>query len=149
MAINAIVVMCKDNPHEKRRKELEKQREGDNLTPLDPRNSILLGNGLGHDGKGYYRTASTTESFYPIEQQGSSQYPMHPMTRQEQYGAYHDRSASASTYRDRSSTYHDRSQSSGTISAQSLVHSAVPPAHHETGHHETDSHHEYDYGRQY
>ena len=141
--------MCKDNPHEKRRKELEKQREGDNLTPLDPRNSILLGNGLGHDGKGYYRTASSGETFYPIEQQGSSQYQMHPMTRQEPHGPYHDRSPSA-----------------GTISAQSLVHSAAPLAHetghhetghyetghYDTGHYETGAHHDYDnnsYGRRY
>ena len=133
MAINAIVVVCKDNPHEKRRRELEKRRESNNLTPLDPRNSILLGNGLGHDGKGYYRTAAS-QDFYPIDHQGSSQFQMHPMTRSEPYGGYHD-----------------RSQSAGTISAQSLVHSAEPPAHHETGHYETDPHHDYDtsYGRHY
>jgi len=34
---------CKENPHRKRRKELEKMnREVDNLTPLDARNSLLM-----------------------------------------------------------------------------------------------------------
>ena len=41
IAINAIIVCCKTNPHRRRRKEAEKLRELD-LTPLDPRNSILL-----------------------------------------------------------------------------------------------------------
>lgn len=109
--------MCKDNPHEKRRKELEKQREADNLTPLDARNSMLLGKGvpgLGHDGKGYYKTTPTQDTFFPIEQQGSSQYPMHPMPRHDPYGG--------------SAPYHERSQSAGTLSRQSLIASAAPPA---------------------
>ncbi|MCJ1352372.1 MAG: hypothetical protein MMC33_002356 [Icmadophila ericetorum] len=41
IAINAIIVCCKTNPHRRRRKEAEKLRELD-LTPLDPRDSILL-----------------------------------------------------------------------------------------------------------
>ncbi|KAI0161108.1 TRP-domain-containing protein [Hypoxylon sp. FL1284] len=41
---NAIVACCKQNPHRKRRKEMEKlQRDRDALTPLDARNSLLLG----------------------------------------------------------------------------------------------------------
>ncbi|GAO18101.1 uncharacterized protein UV8b_02941 [Ustilaginoidea virens] len=44
IAWNAINVCCKMNPHRKRRKEAEKlKREMDNLTPLDARNSLLLG----------------------------------------------------------------------------------------------------------
>ncbi|KAF4976298.1 hypothetical protein FZEAL_7014 [Fusarium zealandicum] len=40
---NAINVLVKENPHRKRRKEMEKaQRDGDALTPLDARNSLLL-----------------------------------------------------------------------------------------------------------
>lgn len=44
IAWNAIIVCCKENPHRKRRKELEKlqQRESDMLTPLDARNSLLI-----------------------------------------------------------------------------------------------------------
>ncbi|KAK8137816.1 hypothetical protein PG984_001196 [Apiospora sp. TS-2023a] len=43
IAWNAIAACCKENPHRKRRKELEKmQRETDALTPLDARNSLLL-----------------------------------------------------------------------------------------------------------
>ncbi|KAM5355910.1 hypothetical protein ACJ41O_002556 [Fusarium nematophilum] len=40
---NAINVCVKENPHRKRRKEMEKaQRDMDTLTPLDARNSLLL-----------------------------------------------------------------------------------------------------------
>ncbi|KAF7542806.1 hypothetical protein G7Z17_g11254 [Cylindrodendrum hubeiense] len=40
---NAINVCIRENPHRKRRKELEKmQRDMDTLTPLDARNSLLL-----------------------------------------------------------------------------------------------------------
>lgn len=40
---NAIIMCCKENPHRKRRKEAEKfNRDLDNLTPLDARNSLLM-----------------------------------------------------------------------------------------------------------
>ncbi|KAB5536390.1 hypothetical protein GE09DRAFT_971193 [Coniochaeta sp. 2T2.1] len=43
IAWNAIVACCKENPHRKRRKEMEQmQRDMDTLTPLDARNSLLL-----------------------------------------------------------------------------------------------------------
>jgi hypothetical protein len=42
IAINAIVICCKENPHRKKRKEAEKARDLDNLTPLDARNSLLM-----------------------------------------------------------------------------------------------------------
>ncbi|EHA54827.1 hypothetical protein MGG_15749 [Pyricularia oryzae 70-15] len=42
IAWNAIIACCKANPHRKRRKELEKMRDADTLTPLDARNSLLL-----------------------------------------------------------------------------------------------------------
>lgn len=41
IAVNAIVICCKENPHRKKRKELEKARN-ENLTPLDARNSLLM-----------------------------------------------------------------------------------------------------------
>ncbi|KAF8464394.1 hypothetical protein BDZ91DRAFT_660122 [Kalaharituber pfeilii] len=118
LAINAIVIMCKDNPYEKRRKELEKQREADNLTPLDPRNSLLLGKGLGSDGKGYYRTTPTQDTFFPIEQHGSSQYPMQPMARQDPYGGQ-------TPY-----MHHERTTSEITLARHSLMAGAAPPAQH-------------------
>jgi hypothetical protein len=44
IAVNAIIACCKENPHRKRRKEAEKlNRDLDNLTPLDARNSLLNG----------------------------------------------------------------------------------------------------------
>ncbi|CAL3962282.1 hypothetical protein PZA11_000514 [Diplocarpon coronariae] len=43
IAVNAIIICCKENPHRKRRKEAEKlNRDMDNLTPLDARNSLLM-----------------------------------------------------------------------------------------------------------
>jgi len=43
IAANAIIMCCKENPHRKRRKEAEKlNRDFDNLTPLDARNSLLM-----------------------------------------------------------------------------------------------------------
>lgn len=41
IVVNALVMCFKTNPHRKARKEAEKNR-GDNLTPLDARNSLLL-----------------------------------------------------------------------------------------------------------
>jgi hypothetical protein len=42
IAWNAINACCKKNPHRQRRKEMEKMRDMDTLTPLDARNSLLL-----------------------------------------------------------------------------------------------------------
>ncbi|KAJ1333299.1 Transient receptor potential (TRP) ion channel [Microdochium nivale] len=45
---NAIILCCKKNPHRERRKQMEKermQREADELTPLDARNTLLMGSG--------------------------------------------------------------------------------------------------------
>ncbi|EHL03405.1 putative Flavin carrier protein 2 [Glarea lozoyensis 74030] len=40
---NALIMCCKENPHRRRRKEAEKlNRDLDNLTPLDARNSLLM-----------------------------------------------------------------------------------------------------------
>jgi hypothetical protein len=41
IAVNAIIMCCRENPHRKRRKEAEKLNR-DNLTPLDARNSLLM-----------------------------------------------------------------------------------------------------------
>jgi Transient receptor potential (TRP) ion channel len=44
LIVNAFIICCRVNPHRKRRKEAEKlNRDLDNLTPLDARNSLLKG----------------------------------------------------------------------------------------------------------
>ncbi|KAJ5101487.1 hypothetical protein NUU61_003709 [Penicillium alfredii] len=43
IAVNAIIVCCRENPHAKRRREAEKaNRDMDDLTPLDARESLLM-----------------------------------------------------------------------------------------------------------
>ncbi|KAL8710799.1 MAG: hypothetical protein Q9220_004602 [cf. Caloplaca sp. 1 TL-2023] len=43
IAVNSIIICCRENPHRKRRKEAENvNRDLDNLTPLDARNSLLM-----------------------------------------------------------------------------------------------------------
>ncbi|KAG0636574.1 hypothetical protein HOY80DRAFT_891153 [Tuber brumale] len=102
IAINAIIVMCKENPHTKRRKELEKQREADILTPLGPRHSIL-GAPIGHgpDGKGRYSATPTRDDFLLNDASGRTDYPLHHMTPAPppQHPFSHNRSASSSTDR--------------------------------------------------
>ncbi|KJX98820.1 Transient receptor potential (TRP) domain containing protein [Zymoseptoria brevis] len=47
IAINAIIACIKENPHRRKRKDAEKARlekDLDNLTPLNARNSLLMGN---------------------------------------------------------------------------------------------------------
>lgn len=63
IAVNAIIMCCKENPHRRRRKELEKLRDLDNLTPLDARNSLLMS------------TAKTSNSAYDND-------PKHPLVQQ-------------------------------------------------------------------
>ncbi|PWW75870.1 TRP-domain-containing protein [Tuber magnatum] len=102
IAVNAIIVMCKENPHTKRRKELEKQREADILTPLGPRHSIL-GAPVGHgpDGKGRYSATSTRDEFLLSDASGRTDYPLHHMTPAPppQHPFSHNRSISSSTDR--------------------------------------------------
>jgi len=51
IAVNALITICKANPHRKARKEAEKNRADDTLTPLDPRNSMLMNPGHYINGK--------------------------------------------------------------------------------------------------
>lgn len=63
IAANAIILCCKENPHRKRRKELEKlNRETDNLTPLDARNSLLM-DPYRNDPKNAFGKANNAESY--------------------------------------------------------------------------------------
>jgi hypothetical protein len=74
IAVNAIIMCCKTNPHRKRRKEAEKlNRDLDNLTPLDARNSLLMGSARNH---------YENDPKYPLVQQPSEDSfmnrPPHP-----------------------------------------------------------------------
>jgi hypothetical protein len=42
IAVNALVTFCRANPHRKARKDAEKRRTDDNLTSLDPHDSLLF-----------------------------------------------------------------------------------------------------------
>ncbi|KAK1782129.1 hypothetical protein QBC45DRAFT_403913 [Copromyces sp. CBS 386.78] len=55
---NAVNAFCKANPHRKKRKEMEKLQSDDTLTPLDARNSLLLGR---------TKTADTTSTFETLD----------------------------------------------------------------------------------
>lgn len=60
IAVNAIIICCKENPHRKRRKEAEKvNRDSNNLTSLDPHNSLLK---VAHK-----KSISTSSSNYSTE----------------------------------------------------------------------------------
>ncbi|KAF2204929.1 TRP-domain-containing protein [Delitschia confertaspora ATCC 74209] len=59
IAVNAIIICCKDNPHRRKRKEAEKMRDLDNLTPLDARNSLLM------DPTEYKRASTLPKPFAP------------------------------------------------------------------------------------
>jgi hypothetical protein len=95
IAVNAIYVTCKENPHIRKRKEMEKQRDAD-LTPLNARNS-LLGDPLyrgASDGKGRYSQTPTHDSFNFNDASGQgSTFPLHHMTPAPQH-TLHGRSAS-------------------------------------------------------
>lgn len=102
IAVNAIFVMCKKDKRKKQR-ELEKQRDAENLTPLDPRASLLFRNG--QDGKGAYQHTPTHDSFYPVDakhaRSDSGQYPLQPMQTMEYtgYDRPHGRTVSADSSR--------------------------------------------------
>lgn len=75
IAVNALRACIKENPHRKQRKEAEKlNRDLDNLTPLDARNSLLMEPMAQHntgykggpfsDAKGRYDPVPETEGMY-------------------------------------------------------------------------------------
>lgn len=98
LVVNAIIVMCKENPHKKKRKMMEKQREAD-LTPLHPHDSMLFA-----DPKGQYQATPTQERF-------DSQIPLHQMTPAPQYqhglGMVHSRTDSEHALRTQHPAYED------------------------------------------
>ena len=88
IAVNAIYALCTENPHEKRRKEVEAEKlkgskDGDEeLTPLDARNSLLNSArnsmlsgfypGKKDDGRGKYQPTPTCDTFYTNENERGS-----------------------------------------------------------------------------
>jgi hypothetical protein len=91
IAVNAIIMCCKENPHRKRRKELEKLRDLDNLTPLDARNSLLMDPtrmphpGYENDPK-YPLVKQQTPDSYMNESGYSNATPLRPFTPGSQRG---------------------------------------------------------------
>ncbi|KAI1470275.1 TRP-domain-containing protein [Daldinia caldariorum] len=77
IAWNAIIALCKQNPHRKRRKEMEQyQRDMDNLTPLDARNSLLLGRMKSNDTRFTITyTNSVTDTKQPLDRRSPSPDP--------------------------------------------------------------------------
>ena len=63
IAVNALIVCFKENPHRKKRKEAEKfNRDIDNLTPLDARNSLLM-EPMAQQNTAYKTPLSSTGTF--------------------------------------------------------------------------------------
>lgn len=101
IAVNAIVVCCKKNPHKQKRKDAEKARDLDNLTPLDARNSLLM-------DPVEYKRSSVANKFgaragydpIPLTEQNTSYHGARPYDGQERLladtqGVGHTRSISA------------------------------------------------------
>ncbi|KAI9781485.1 MAG: hypothetical protein M1835_004289 [Candelina submexicana] len=107
IAVNALIMCCRMNPHRKRRKEAEKlNRDLDNLTPLDARNSLLM-------EPGQYKDSAPKGSLASVQHTGTSK----------------DGSEYTSRYRDYSSP--DRRFSSHDELTQPLARSGVRPAYHD------------------
>lgn len=97
IAVNAIIMCIRENPHAKKRKEAEKaNRDLDDLTPLDARDSLLIE----HPPKRDYNEVSKFNFASPYEP-----YRDHPSNRHDSagsrenlvyadYGVAHDRSTS-------------------------------------------------------
>jgi hypothetical protein len=106
---NAIFVMCKKDPKKPKKSEFEKMHDdpNENLTPLDPRNSLLI-RVPGQDGKGFYQKTPTQDSFLPPGGgNGAFGDDMYQMTdyrggKDTSYpGGGHDRNVSVDTLGDR------------------------------------------------
>ena len=104
IGINAIVNCVRMNPHRRARKEKEKQRDLDALTPLDAHNSLLM---YPMDGKEKGRTEMITTH---ARGRSANGYDMLPLREES-----HDRLGSRGSM---SSHYHDRTRSTSPVEAQ-------------------------------
>ncbi|KAJ5779151.1 TRP-like family [Penicillium paradoxum] len=107
IAVNAIINCCRENPHEKRRREAEKaNRDIDDLTPLDARDSLLMD----HPQRKEYSEMSNFNFTGPYEsyrdqpkRPGSSGSNEGRSLVRNDYGVAHGRSNSPDSQRSRSS----------------------------------------------
>lgn len=117
IAWNAIIAICKENPHRKRRKEMEKMRDLDNLTPLDARNSLLLDRKVSHPDSDNFSVAKTKfdtkESYRPLSPSGDDQSHANLVSHAAPPGGYEDHSAAPAPYADNSYGHGPYSQPSG------------------------------------
>ncbi|KAL1878627.1 hypothetical protein Daus18300_001902 [Diaporthe australafricana] len=117
IAWNAIIAICKENPHRKRRKEMEKMRDLDNLTPLDARNSLLLDRKVSHSDSDNFSVAKTKfdtkESYRPLSPSGEDQSHANLVSHAAPPGGYEDHSAAPAPYGDNSYAQGPYSQPSG------------------------------------
>ncbi|KAF2173384.1 hypothetical protein M409DRAFT_61822 [Zasmidium cellare ATCC 36951] len=88
IATNAIITCIKENPHTRKRREAAKMnRDLDNLTPLDARNSLLMDPMVQKDGADTsYKAPLVSAS--PFADQRGRYDPVH--TRSDSPGRYHD-----------------------------------------------------------
>ncbi|KAI5466017.1 hypothetical protein BGZ63DRAFT_400443 [Mariannaea sp. PMI_226] len=112
IAWNAINIACKENPHRKRRKDMEKaQRDVDALTPLDARNSLLLDRK--HDGESF--------NMFPISKEKENRVSMNKGRYSDAEEGYRHEFYTDSPPRHRDLTVND-----GNEARSSLIESAAP-----------------------
>ncbi|KAI1450446.1 TRP-domain-containing protein [Annulohypoxylon stygium] len=120
IAYNAIIACVKQNPHRKRRKEMEKlQRDMDTLTPLDARNSLLLERVKSNEARITISYNTPSDYKLPVKRADSpDQYisvSVEPTTGYSPLNAPYNRPLTPST------------PMGGTnVSRENLVHSAAP-----------------------
>ncbi|KAL2685385.1 hypothetical protein Neosp_006483 [[Neocosmospora] mangrovei] len=122
---NAINLLVKENPHRKRRKEMEKaQRDMDTLTPLDARNSLLL------DRKD---NSNTSINMFPVSAPIQEKQHQRSMSR-DNYGAAEEglrandySSSPPSYYRDLTAMDHNDSQHAHGGAPVAWAHRAPSP----------------------
>ncbi|KAF3939392.1 hypothetical protein ABW19_dt0209539 [Dactylella cylindrospora] len=138
IAVNAIIICCRQNYYTKRRHQREKLAEEaklrDTLTPLDPRNSIIDPASYGRnyqDGKGRYQPTPTRDDFALEEYPAPRPYPVPPHDRDGSpvpHPYAHNRSFSGESHH--RSFSGDRNLEYGAGSRQSLIGGAAPMSHH-------------------
>ncbi|KAJ5449208.1 TRP-like family [Penicillium cf. griseofulvum] len=107
IAVNAIITCCRENPHAKRRREAEKaNRDLDDLTPLDARDSLLMD----HPQRKEYAEMSNFNFTGPYESYRDEPKRARPTGSDERdglvrndYGVAHGRSDSPDSHHSRSS----------------------------------------------